>query len=346
MSSPQARFGWPGWLRRRPAGLAAGALILLALLAAYVGMILAANPAAGPGGVAAVLLPVAILAGIYAILAVSLNLTVGFTGMLNLGHAAFFGIGAYTAALLTKSLGWPFLPAFLAAGILAAIAGILIGIPSLHLRGDYFAIATLGFGEIIRALLKNWQGLTRGPLGIPGIPKPSLGISFASPVAFFFLTFAAALLAFWLVHRIIHSPFGRILRAIREDELAAEALGKNTRAYKITALALGAFFASWAGSLFAHHITFIDPSSFTFTETVVILSMVILGGLASNAGSVLGAGIIVLFLELVRFFEFPTFIEAGLRQLIFALLLILLMLFHPRGLVGERRLTLKLEGEP
>ena len=214
-----------------------------------------------------------ILICIYIILAVSLNLIVGFTGILNLGHAAFFGIGAYTSALLVLA-GAPFIIGVLAAFLIAGLCGLLIGIPSLRLRGDYLAIATLGFGEIIRSIIKNWTSLTRGPLGIPGIPKPSFFMSFDTSFKFLVLAIVLAALTVFVITKIVHSPFGRVLRAIREDELAAQAIGKNTTRYKMTALVIGAAFAGIAGSLYAHYITFIDPSTFTMIESILILSLI------------------------------------------------------------------------
>lgn len=283
----------------------------------------------------------AILICIYSILTVSLNLVVGFTGLLNIGHAAFFGIGAYTSALLALN-GYPYFAAMLLGAIAAGIGGLLIGIPTLRLRGDYLAIATLGFGEIIRSIMKNWTSVTRGPLGIPGIPKPSFfGYQFAQPLTH--LIFAVIILAIiiFIVHRLVHSPFGRVLRAIREDEVAAKALGKNVIKYKLTALVIGAAFAGIAGSLYAHYITFIDPSSFTLVETILILSMVVLGGLASIPGSVVGAAILVLLPEPLRFLQFNVSSIAAIRQMLYSVLLICIMVFKPSGLIGERRLIAK-----
>lgn len=278
----------------------------------------------------------ATLSCIYIILAVSLNLVVGFTGMLNLGHAAFFAIGAYASALLTMA-GVPFLIAFPLSFIIAAIFGILIGIPSLRLRGDYLAIATLGFGEIIRAILKNWISLTRGPLGIPGIPKASMfGIKFGSE-NFLVLAVIVTIITIIVVYRLVHSPFGRVLRAIREDELSALSLGKNVHKYKLLALLIGAGFAGIAGSLYAHFSSLIDPSIFTLTETILILSMVIIGGLGSIMGSIIGAIMLVLLPEPLRFLQLPSTIIASVRQMLYSLLLILFMLYKPNGLFGEKK---------
>lgn len=285
---------------------------------------------------------VAILMCIYIILSTSLNIILGFTGMLNLGHVAFFGIGAYTSALLAKALGFHWLAALAGGVVFAGIAGLLIGIPCLRLRGDYLAIATLGFGEIVRSLMKNWQSLTRGPLGIPGIPKPELfGFRFTDTQDFLMLAFVVMIFVVWLIHRIVHSPFGRVLRSIREDEIAAQSLGKNVVKYKLLALTFGAAFAGVAGSLYAHYITFIDPTTFSFIETVLMVAMVVLGGMGSLAGSVLGAIILVILPEPLRFIKMPTHIMAAMREIMYSVVLIMMMHFRPDGLLREGSLRKK-----
>lgn len=277
-----------------------------------------------------------IMIGVYIILSVSLNLITGFTGMLNLGHAAFFGLGAYTSAILVKSLGLPWIIGVFAAVLLGALGGLLIGIPGLRLRGDYFAIATLGFGEIFRIVAKNWESLTRGTLGIPGIPKPELfGYHFISSWAMVGLVVAITIISVMIMWRIIHSPFGRILKAIREDELAAKCLGKNVVKYKLYAMAIGSGFAGLAGGLFAHYFTFIDPGSFTFIVSVYIISMVVFGGMGSMFGSIVGAIVIFLLPELIRFLHLPGPVVGSVRQVVYSLILILFMIFRPEGLFGE-----------
>ncbi|MDO8642612.1 MAG: branched-chain amino acid ABC transporter permease [Candidatus Woesearchaeota archaeon] len=284
-----------------------------------------------------------ILICIYVILSASLNIILGFTGMLNLGHVAFFGIGAYTSALLAKVLGFSWLASLAGGVVLAGVAGLLIGIPCLRLRGDYLAIATLGFGEIVRSLMKNWSSLTRGPLGIPGIPKPELfGFRFTDTQDFLILAIVVTSIVVFLIHRIVHSPFGRVLRAIREDEIAAQSLGKNVVRYKLFALTIGAAFAGVAGSLYAHYITFIDPTTFSFFETVLMVAMVVLGGMGSLAGSIIGAIILVILPEPLRFIKLPTDIMAALRDIIYSVILILMMHFRPNGLVSEGSLRKKI----
>lgn len=275
-----------------------------------------------------------VMACIYGILAMSLNLTVGFTGLLNLGHAAFFAIGAYTSALLALA-GVPFYASLAAGALAAAAAGYLIGIPTLKLRGDYLAIATLGFGEITRVVLKNWTPVTGGPMGLPGIPRASLmGFRFQTPEAFLALSLAILLLTYLVLQRLAASPFGRVLRGIRDDELAVLAMGKETMAFKLRALALGSLLAGVAGALFAHYITFIHPSSFTIGEGILILCMVVLGGMGSNTGALLGAFILVALPESLRLLGLPGAVAGPLRQLFFGLILVVLMVRRPGGLLG------------
>ncbi len=277
-----------------------------------------------------------ILICIYIILAVSLNLIIGFTGLLNLGHVAFFGIGAYASALLTIA-GYPFIVGLIAGIILSAIFGFLVSIPCVRLRGDYLAIATLGFGEIIRSVMKNWVSLTRGPLGLPGIPKASFIIIFDTPLKFLILSIIFAVLTIVIMHLLVHSPFGRVLRAVREDEVAAQSIGKNVSKYKIIAVVVGSSFAGIAGSLYAHYITFIDPSTFGLTETILMLLMVVLGGVGSITGSVAGAVILVLLPEPLRFLQLPSSIVAAIRQMLYSIILILIMIYKPNGLFEEKK---------
>jgi len=279
-----------------------------------------------------------ILIGIYLILALSLQVTVGFTGLLNLGHIAFFAIGAYASALLALS-GFPFLICFLFAGIFAMLFGFLISIPTRKLKGDYLALATLAFTFVIYAITLNWTSLTRGPLGLPGIPKPVIfGISFSNNLSFLILTFIIALISYLIIKKIISSPFGKALEATRDDELAARTLGKNTFKMKSFALAISAFFAGIAGSLYSHYITFIDPSSFTLMQLIPILCIVIIGGLASLKGTVLATIILVLLPEPLRFIGFPSSVIGPARQIIYALILLLILIYKPKGFYGKMEL--------
>ena len=276
-----------------------------------------------------------ILVGIYIILAISLQLSIGFTGSFNLGHIAFFAIGAYVSALLTLN-GCPFILGLALAGILAAVFGFILAIPTSKLKGDYLALATLGFSFVVYAIALNWVDVTRGPLGLPGIPKPELlGFIFSDDFSFMILTLVIAVISYLVIKRITTSPFGRALGAIRDDELAARTLGKNSLKLKSISLATAAFFAGISGSLFAHYITFIDPSSFTFMQLIPILAIVIIGGLASLEGTIIAAIIIVLLPEPLRFIGFPSSIVGPARQIIYALLLLAILLLKPKGLMGK-----------
>ncbi len=276
-----------------------------------------------------------ILIGIYIILSISLNLAMGFTGLLNIGHVAFYGIGAYTSALLVLNFGVPFWIGLLSGGLVASFFGLLLAIPSVKLKGDYLAIATLGFAIIIENIFRNWISLTRGPLGLPGIPKPILfGITF-SGFSYLILVGIFVLITYIFIKHITNAPFGRLLKAIREDELVVSSLGKNIIKYKIHALVISAVFAGIAGGLYAHYITYIDPSSFTILESILIISMVLVGGLASVEGSIIGAVILVLLPEPLRFLPLPSFAIGALRQMIYAGLLIYLLIKRPQGILGE-----------
>jgi branched-chain amino acid transport system permease protein len=297
---------------------------------------------------------------IYVMLGWGLNIVVGLAGLLDLGYVAFYAVGAYSYALfaLWFDLGfWECLPL---AGALAASFGILLGFPVLRLRGDYLAIVTLGFGEIIRIILLNWYPVTRGPDGLSGIPRPSFfGIEFdRSPpegarafhevfgldysgyhrVAFlYFLALALALVTNLFVLRIRKLPIGRAWEALREDEIACRALGINPTNTKLTAFALGAMFGGFAGSFFATRQGFISPESFTFIESATILAIVVLGGMGSQVGVVLAATVLILLPELGREFE-------QYRMLLFGAAMVAIMVWRPRGLLAHREPTIRLHG--
>ncbi|MCX6803193.1 MAG: branched-chain amino acid ABC transporter permease [Candidatus Diapherotrites archaeon] len=279
-----------------------------------------------------------ILIGIYIILSISLQLSIGFTGSFNLGHIAFFCIGAYVSALLTLN-GYPFLLGLALAGIISAIFGVVLAIPTNKLKGDYLALATLGFSFVVYAIALNWMELTRGPLGLPGIPKPDiLGIVFSDNSMFLILTLVIAVISYLAIKRITISPFGRVLGAMRDDELAARTLGKSAFKAKTISLATAAFFAGIAGSLYAHYITFIDPSSFAFMQLIPLLAIVIIGGLASLEGTIIAAIIIILLPEPLRFIGFPSSVVGPARQIIYALLLLAILLLRPKGIMGKIKL--------
>jgi branched-chain amino acid transport system permease protein len=284
----------------------------------------------------AYLLHILIIAGIYIIFTLSLNLIVGYTGLPALGHAAFSCVGAYTSALLALRLGLSPWIGLMAGAIVAAVLGVIIGFPSVRLKGDYLALATFGLGVIVYSIAKNWVSLTRGPMGLPGIPGFSVfGYPLSEIWSFLILVTVFVIITIFICNRIVGSPFGRVLTSIREDEIAASALGKNTIKYKLLVFVIGAFFAGIGGSLYAHYITFIDPSSFTVMESITILLMVIFGGMGSIPGSIVGASVLVIFPELLRFLGMPSSIAAPMRQMIYGLLLIVLMIKRPQGLMGR-----------
>jgi branched-chain amino acid transport system permease protein len=276
---------------------------------------------------------------IYIIFSLSLNLEVGYTGLFNFGHVAFFGIGAYTSALLTLH-NIPFGLSLFIALAMAGLWGFLLSLPSLRLRGDHFGIATLGFGEIIRMVFQNEVWLTKGPMGLPGIPKPILfSYRFASLWQYLFLALGFAALTFFLLRIILRSPFGRVLKAIREDEVAAEALGKDVFRFRVKSFVIGSVFAGLAGTLWGHYTTFISPGDFTLLETILVLLIVVLGGKGTEWGPVLGAVVLIFFQESLRFLRLPaewTRYLAPLQQMIFGALLVLVMIFKPDGLVREK----------
>ena len=282
------------------------------------------------------LLHVLILINIYIIVGISLNLIAGYAGLISIAHAAFYGIGAYTAALLALHYHTNFVFAIIAAIIVAALAGIAIGFPSLRIRDDFFVIATFGFQVIGFQIMNNWMDLTQGPLGLPGIPQPTLlGYQFSTHFDFFFLTLFFAALVYFIARRLVNAPFGNVLRAIREDEVFAQSLGKNLSFYKVIVFALGAGLVSIAGALYAYYITFIDPTSFTVQESIFMLSIVIVGGSGRLAGSILGAIILVSLPEMLRLVDIPNSIAANMRQILYGGLLVAFMMYRPKGIFGE-----------
>lgn len=299
------------------------------------------------------LIHIAILISIYAILGLSLNLVVGFTGLLSVTQAAFYGIGAYVTAILITSTGMNFFLALIIGLIITGVCSLAIGFVLSKFKDDYYALGSFGFNVIIYSIFLNWQSLTRGPLGIPGIPRPNIELpvlrslsegggivnfEFNSNLLFLILALVFLGLIYFICQFITSSSFGRVLKAIREDEQAISVFGYRTLWYKLAIIVIGAMMASVAGSLFASYITFIDPSTFTLTESIFILAVIILGGLANNKGAVIGAICLILLPEILRFVGFSSDIAAQMRQVTYGVILILLMLYRPQGLVGEYRL--------
>lgn len=285
------------------------------------------------------LLYLAILISIYAILGLSLNLVIGYTGLLSVAEAAFYGIGAYVTALLLVNAGFNFfLAALIGMGVSAVIA-FVIGIVLSKFDGDYYALASLGLGAIIYSVFLNWQNLTGGPLGIPGIPRPTLfGFTFSTDFSFLILALVFLALAYLACRWIVNSSFGRVLKAIREDEKATQVFGYKTLWYKLLIFTIGAAIAALAGSLYASYISYIDPTTFVVFESIFLIALVILGGLADLWGSVIGAVFLVLLPELLRFVGLPDEVAAQMRQAVYGLLLVLLMLYRPQGFLGKYKL--------
>lgn len=285
------------------------------------------------------LIHLGILFAIYAILGIGLNLVVGYTGLLSVTHSAFFGLGAYGTALILTETGMGFWLALLVGMAVAGVVGLLIGLVLSKFDGDYYALASFGFNIIVYSTFLNWQELTRGPLGIPGISRPEVfGISFTDNFSFLILSLVLLGIVYLAAEFLVKSSYGRVLKAIREDEGAIAVFGYNTLFYKLSVFVVGAMMAAVAGALFASYITFIDPSSFTLLESIFLLSVIILGGLANLKGSVLGALILILLPEALRFLGMPDAIAAQMRQLIYGVILVILMLYRPQGLVGEYKL--------
>ena len=288
------------------------------------------------------LLHILILIGIYVILAESLNLIIGYTGLLSIAHAAFYGIGAYVTALMALKLGSPFIINIMCAVMISGLLGGLVGIPSLRIKDHYFVITTFAFQVIAFSILNNWVSFTGGPMGLPGIPQPSIfGWVISSHIEFLLLVSAFAVLTFWLCHRIISSPFGRVLTAIREDEVFALATGKNVALYKVAVFMIGSGMSAIAGALYAHYISFIDPTSFTVMESIFIISIVIIGGAGSLWGPVVGAVVLVMLPEILRFVGMPSSIAANMRQILYGGLLVAFMMWRPQGLIGKYGFQLK-----
>lgn len=302
---------------------------------------------------------IATLVLIYIMLGLGLNIVVGLAGLLDLGYVAFYAVGAYTYALLSQGFGISFWLCLPIAALLAALFGFILGFPVLRLRGDYLAIVTLGFGEIIRILLNNWSSVTGGPSGIAGIPKPTLfglefsrrakegsqtfaqffGIDYSGTQRMIFMYLVALLLVLlilFVINRLVRMPIGRAWEALREDEIACRSLGLNRTVIKLSAFTIGASTAGFAGAFFAARQGFISPESFVFLESVIILTIVVLGGMGSQLGVILAAIIMTLLPELTREF-------ADYRMLMFGLLMVLMMRWRPQGLLPAKRVHLELK---
>ena len=305
------------------------------------------------------LMDIAIMMLTYIMLGWGLNIVIGLAGLLDLGYVAFYAVGAYSYALFAIHFGWSFWICLPIAGIFAAMFGVLLGFPVLRLRGDYLAIVTLAFGEMIRILLLNWYQLTKGPDGLTGIPRPSFfGLPFKSfpdegeqtfhtffgieydpmqrIIFLYYLILVLALITNLFTIKIRRLPIGRAWEALREDEIACKSLGVNPRNTKLTAFAIGAMFGGFAGSFFATRQGFISPESFTFIESAIIVAIVVLGGMGSQTGVVLATVFLIGLIEVFRDFE-------SYRMIAFGGAMVLIMIFRPRGILATRKPTITLE---
>lgn len=279
-----------------------------------------------------------ILIGIYAMLSQSLNLSAGFGGMISLAHAGFYGVGAYTAAILSVNFQIPFVLTLLAAIFFCGLLALIVSAISLRTVDDYFIICTLGIQVIVFSLMNNWMSITNGPMGISGIPSIRL-FSFIidNKIFFLLLTIFFVALSFFLIKKLTESSFGLTLRALSEDEIFAQSLGKNVYQSKVIAFTMGAMIAAIPGVLYAHYISYIDPSSFTVDESIFILSIVIIGGMRNLWGSVIASAFLVLLPEVLRFVGMPNEIAANMRQIIYGAILISMMFRYSKGFIYKKK---------
>jgi branched-chain amino acid transport system permease protein len=278
----------------------------------------------------------------YVVLGLGLNIVVGQAGLLNLGYVAFYAAGAYTYALLYQHFGIGFWIALPLGALAATLLGILLALPVLRLQGDYLAIVTLGFGEITRIVLENWNEFSFGPSGISGIPRPGLFDMEMSlheaTVYLYFLMILFCIITVFVVNRLQNSRIGRALLALREDEIACQAMGIDKTRIKLTAFALGSTWAGLVGVVFAAKTTFVNPASFTFLESAMILSIVVLGGMGSIPGIIIGAFLLILLPEYLRAFS-------DYRMLIFGIIMVIMMIFRPQGIIRSVRRTYEFHRE-
>jgi branched-chain amino acid transport system permease protein len=265
---------------------------------------------------------------IYIILGMSLNLVFGYTGLLSLGHAAFFGIGAYVSAILSVKLGFPFIICFIISGFAGAIAGLAIGFPTLRLAGPYFAMATIGLNKILEMVFLNWDSVTGGPAGIADIPHTNIfGLTFKYEFDYYYIIAFVLCALYWTYRNLVRSDFGKTVVALRDNALAAEAMGVNTSSLRISIFTLSTVFAALAGSLYAHTVRYVAPESFTVMESIAILILVVIGGPGFLVGPFYGAIILVLANEYLQYLE-------NFNMLIYGVVIMALLVFLPSGIAG------------
>jgi len=275
---------------------------------------------------------------IYIIITLSLNLLIGYSGLFQLAHAAYYGIGAYTTALLMVRLGWGFVPSLISSIVVTGCLSLFVSLPAWRFRKDYFVILSLAMQVAIYSLLYNWIDLTNGPFGITGIPRPGiLGYQINTLFKMFSLSTALTLVCGAIVFILLRSPWGRVLNAMRDDELAARGLGKNTRLFKVQAFFVACAMVAIAGSLYATYVSYIDPTSFTLDESILMISMIIVGGTGNFRGPIVGALTLIAIPEILRFLYIPDAIAANIRLLIYGLLIITIVHVRPQGLAGKYR---------
>ena len=287
------------------------------------------------------LLHIGIMLCIYIILVLSTNLTVGMANLLTMCQAAFYGVGAYIGTYFLMQFNLPFVLIALVVMLATGLTSLIISYASVKLKGDYFILGTLGFQMIVYTILYNWVNVTRGPYGIPGIPSIKLfGVwSLTGIYAYFFLALILAVAVALIFSQLQRSPYGRMLKAIRTDELSAQALGRNTVQLKAWAFFISAAFAGVAGLVYASYVSYIDPTSFTLDESIFIITALFIGGIGSRVwGPIAGAAVVVILPELLRFVGLPDAVAANLRQVIYGLVLIVLMFVRPQGLLGDAKL--------
>lgn len=286
------------------------------------------------------LLYVISLIAVYGILTIALNLTVGYTGILSVAQAAFMGIGAYAAAILLTQWGFNFFSTLLVGMAIAGIVSWGLAWATLRLKGDYYVIASFGFQIIIYNILLNWISLTRGPFGIRQIPPPqAFGFIFQGPLRYTIFVLGFLAICLWVGRRVGESPYGKVLRAIREDDAAAASIGKDVNRYKMVIFTVTAMLASVGGALYGGLITYIDPFSFTIHDSIFIMALVIIGGSGNVYGSVVGAAVLISIPEMLRFFNVPTAVASPIREILYGTLMIIFLRLRPKGLLPERITT-------
>jgi len=286
------------------------------------------------------ILHIIIMILLYIMLSQSLTLTAGYSGLISLAHAGFYGIGAYTTAILSVKLGFPFLATLPLAMLISGITAVIVSVIALRTVDDYFIIITLGIQVVAFSIMNNWMGLTNGPLGVPGIPALAIfGNEFQSKISFLILAFVLTSFVYFLLRNLTHSPFGKILLALSEDEIFTKSLGKKVYFSKVASFTIGGMFAAIPGVLYAHYISYIDPTSFTINESIFILSIVIIGGMRSLWGSAIAGAVLIILPEALRFLGMPSNIAANMRQIIYGLALVIIMFRFSKGYGEERRVN-------